>query len=74
MLESLTVCGWVEVKNDCQMMCEVHGSGIATVEFGAHGDGLEVQFGSEALRRLVALGMEAIQDMDARFTREQAKT
>ncbi len=72
MLESLAICGWVGVKNDCQMTCEVHGSGIATVEFGQRGDGLEMQFDSEALRRLVTLGTDALRDMDERFVRERS--
>jgi hypothetical protein len=73
MSESLTVCSWVEVRNGSPITCEVHGSGVATVEFGGHGEGLEMQFDSEALRRLVALGTEALRDMDERYAREQAK-
>lgn len=71
MYGNLAVSSWFGVSDGCAITCEVAGSGVARVEFGVAGAGLEVEFDSEALRRLVELGTAALRDMDERYAREQ---
>jgi hypothetical protein len=73
MYEHLAASSWFGVSDECAIMCAVEGSGVARVEFGPRGAGLEVEFDSEALRRFVELGTAALHDMDERFAGERRR-
>ncbi|HEY1572109.1 MAG TPA: hypothetical protein VGG05_12255 [Pseudonocardiaceae bacterium] len=73
MYEHLAVSSRFGVSEECAITCEVAGSGVAWVEFGTPGAGLEVEFDSAALRRFVELGTSALPDTDERSADEQVE-
>lgn len=73
MYGKLSVSSWVAIREGCPISYEVLGSGTAHVLCGDPADAFEFEVDAEALRELVRLGAEALHEMDARYTREQAE-
>lgn len=63
----------VAMRDGCPISYEVGASGQAWFQVGSVDDGLEFDFGSEALREFVRLGAEALTAMDARHAKEEAE-
>ncbi|MBP2321445.1 hypothetical protein JOF56_001830 [Kibdelosporangium banguiense] len=65
---------WITVDDGCPLSYEVNGSGAMEFVCGSSAaDGIGMTIQSEALRKFVALGTEALREMDALFADEQAK-
>ncbi len=71
MFEKLAVNSWVAIREGCPMSYYVKGSAETDFRCGGERDGFEFAFEAEALREFLRLGTEALQDMDARFAREE---
>jgi hypothetical protein len=71
----LTVCSWVEIGEGCPINVEVGGSGVAFVRCGPNNqDAFEFHVAWDALRELVRLGGQALQEMDAIYASTEAGT
>jgi hypothetical protein len=69
----LAVNSWVAIREGCPMSYYVKGSAETDFRCGGERDGFEFAFEAEALREFLRIGTEALQDMDARFAREEAE-
>jgi hypothetical protein len=72
MYGDLTVSSWVMIGEDCPLRFEIGGSGSVTVLCGDGADGFEFTLHSEALRRFLESGADALREMDEMCDREEA--
>jgi hypothetical protein len=72
MSSAVSFSSLVALRDGCRIAYEVGGSGTVWFRVGTPEDGLEFDFESEALREFVRLGAEALTEMDARYTEEEA--
>ena len=63
-----TVSSWVTMRDGCPIMFSVGGSGLAFCTIGD--ENFEFQIEPEALRDMVRLGAEALDEMDALYANE----
>lgn len=73
MYSSVAVGSWVDIHDGCPIRFEVCGSGVAFVTCGPEtADNFQFMLESEALREFLRVGCEALREMDALHTREEA--
>jgi hypothetical protein len=73
MYGDLMVSSWVMIGEDCPIRFDVGGSGSVTVLCGEDAaDGFEFTLHSEALRRFLEKGSDALREMDEMCAREEA--
>jgi hypothetical protein len=73
MFEPFTVTSWASASEGCRIQHSVGGSDEVTFVFGSGTDTFEFAFDAEALKNFIALGAEALAEMDAQATDELAK-
>jgi hypothetical protein len=71
MSNSLVVGSWVEIREGCPIRFEIGGSGVAFVHCGTQPDSFQFTLESEALRKFVGLGTDALREMDELYEREE---
>jgi hypothetical protein len=72
MINPLSVTSSVVIGDGCPMRCYVNCSAETEFHCGGPSGGVELTFQADALREFLRLGMAALQEMEARFAREQA--
>lgn len=71
MYEPLKVMSWASAHERCLMRCSISGSDNVAFIFGSGGDTFEFSFDAGALRNLLKLGADALQEMEAQAVQEK---
>lgn len=74
MYEPLKVMSWASALERCPMRYSISGSDNVSFTFGSGGDIFEFAFDAGALRNLLKLGADALQEMDAQEETDDAAT
>jgi hypothetical protein len=69
----LTVSSWVGIRSGCPMRYRLNGSNDVEFEFGGWREGFEFVFEVDTLRQFLALGGEALNEVDARQVRQESE-